>query len=209
MIVHRADGALLKQGVRTAKDKINVPCDLAVPVILGSRAAGRKAARAQKAVLLPLLLRQRGAEQGVLIAQQPHICKKRAGAVHVSRHSLTHLGPGTGIILDGQIFHPQTFSAEKSRVAAEGMGGAPVLVGQLAAVAPHEFCLVCTRPPQGDAALFADQLFPVNAGTDLHQCFLLIRYGQHRLRDGREVAAAVLCNCNCQHMCLSYDRSRY
>ena len=89
------------------------------------------------------------------------------------------------------------------------MGGPPVLVGQLAAVAPHEFCLICTHPPQGDAALFADQLFPVNAGTDLHQCFLLIGYGQHRLRDGREVAAAVLCNCNCQHMCLSYDRSRY
>ena len=138
MIVHRADGALLKQGVRTAKDKIDVPCDLAVPVILGSRAAGRKAARAQKAVLLPLLLRQRGAEQGVLIAQQPHIRKKRAGTVHVSRHSLTHLGPGTGIILDGQIFHPQTFSAEKSRVAAEGMDGPAVRVRQPAAVAPHD-----------------------------------------------------------------------
>ena len=89
------------------------------------------------------------------------------------------------------------------------MGGPPVLVRQLAAVAPHEFCLICTRPPQGDAALFADQLFPVNAGTDLHQCFLLIGYDQHRLRDGREVAAAVLCNCNCQHMCLSYNRFRY
>ena len=76
MIVHRADGALLEQGVRTAKDKIDIPCDLAVPVILGSRAAGRKAARAQKAVLLPLFLRQRGAEQSILIAQQPHTAER-------------------------------------------------------------------------------------------------------------------------------------
>ena len=200
VIVHRADGALLKQGVRTAKDKIDVPCDLAVPVILGSRAAGRKAARAQKAVLLPLLLRQRGAEQGVLIAQQPHIRKKRAGAVHVSRHSLTHLGPGTGIILDGQVFHPQTFSAEKRRVAAEGMGGPAVRVRQPAAVAPHDAGLVHACTEQGNVLFFADQLFPVSARPDMDFCPAVIWHGQHCFGHRSKIAAAVLRHGNGKHL---------
>lgn len=49
-------------------------------IILGRAEAfastGRKAARAKEAILLPLLLRQRGAEQRILIAQQPHILKE-------------------------------------------------------------------------------------------------------------------------------------
>ena len=209
VVVHRADDAVFEQGVAAAKDEINVTCDLTVGVVLGGRFAGRKTARAEKAVLLPLLFGQRGAEERVLTAQQLDPAEHRPGAVHIGRDGLPGFRARAGVVFNRHVLHAERFAAEKGGVAAEGMSGPPVLVGQLAAVAPHEFCLICTRPPQGDAALFADQLFPVNAGTDLHQCFLLIGYGQHRLRDGREVAAAVLCNCNCQHMCLSYDRSRY
>ncbi len=148
-VVHRAQGALLKQGVCPAKDEINVSRDLTVVVILGAGPAGRKAARAEKAVLLPLLLRQRGAEQSILIAQQPHPVEHRPGAVHIGRDGLPGLCAGAGVVLDGQILHPQPLTAEKGGVAAEGMGGPPVRVGQLAAVAPYEPGCIRPRPPAG------------------------------------------------------------
>ena len=46
--------------------------DFIFGIVLGCRAAGRKAPRAEEAVLLPLLFGQRGAEEGILIAQQLH-----------------------------------------------------------------------------------------------------------------------------------------
>lgn len=55
MVVHRADDAVFEEGVAAAEDEINVARDLTVGVVLGGRFAGRKTARAEKAVLLPLL----------------------------------------------------------------------------------------------------------------------------------------------------------
>ena len=200
MIVYRADGALLKQGIRTAKDKIDVPCDLAVPVILGSRAAGRKAARAKEAILLPLLLRQRGAEQRILIAQQPHILKEGVRAVHISRHGLPHLCPGAGIVFNGQVPHPQFYPPEKRGIAAEGVGRPAVRVRQLAAVAPHDAGLVHTCTEQGNVLFFADQLFPVSARPDLDLCPAVIWHGQHCFGHRSKIAAAVLRHGNGKHL---------
>ena len=70
VVVHRADDTVFEEGVAAAEDEINVTCDLAVGVVLGGRFAGRKTARAEKAILLPLLFGQRGAEERVLTAQQ-------------------------------------------------------------------------------------------------------------------------------------------
>ena len=200
MIVHGAEGALLKQGVRTAKDKIDIARNFAVPVILGSRAAGRKKARAKEAVLLALFFRQRGAEQGVLIAQQPHILKDGVAAVHISCHGLPHFGAGTGIILDGQIFYPQPFSAEKRGIAAEGMGGPAVRVRQPAAVAPHDAGLIHACTEQGDILFFADQLFPVRTRPDVDLCLAVIRHGQHCFGHRSKIAAAVLRHGNGKHL---------
>ena len=192
VVVHRAQSALLKQRVRPAEDEIDVARDLAVLVILGGGAAGRKGAGAEEAVLFPLFFGQRGAEQGVLIAQQLHPAEDGPCAVHIGGHGLSHSAARPGVVLNGQILHGELFPAEKGGVAAEGVGGAAIRVGQSAAVAPDKAGGVGSGSPQGDAALFADQFFPVNAGTDGDLGFQLIRHGQHSFGNGSVVAAAVL-----------------
>ena len=192
MVVHGADGALLKQSVRATKNKIDISRDLAVPVILGRRAAGRKTARAKEAILLPFLLRQRGAEQRILIAQQPHILKEGVRAVHISRHGLPHLCPGAGIVFNGQVPHPQFYPPEKRGIAAEGVGGPAVRVRQLAAVAPHDAGAFHACADQGDILFFAHQLFAVNARANADLCCAGIRHGQHRFGHRSKIAAAIL-----------------
>ena len=165
-IVHRAQGAVLKQGVRPAKDKIDVPGDLAGVVILCACPAGCQPARAQKAVLLPLLLRQRGAKQGVLIAQQPHAAERRPGAVHIGCDGLSRLCARACIVFNGHILHPQLLPAEKGGVAAEGVGGTPVRVRQLAAIVPYQPGGIHARARKGDILFLTNQFFPVNARRD-------------------------------------------
>ena len=65
-------------------------------------------------------------------------------------------------------------------------------MGQSAAVAPDKAGGVGSGSPQGDAALFTDQFFPVNAGADGDLGFQLIRHGQNSFGNGSVVAAAVL-----------------
>ena len=187
-----ADALFEQCTIRTAKDKIDIARDLAVPVILGRRAAGRKKARAKEAVLLPLFFRQRRTEQRILIAQQPHILKDGVAAVHISRHGLPHLCPGAGIVLDGQALHPQFYPPEKRGIAAEGVGGPAIRVRQLAAVAPHDAGAVHACADQGDILFFAHQLFAVNARANADLCCAGIRYGQHRFGHRSKIAAAIL-----------------
>ena len=199
VVVHRAEGALLKQGIRPAKDEINVPRDLAFVVILGTGPAGCQPPGAEEAVFLPLFFRQRGAEEGILVAQQLHPAEHRPGAVHIGRHSLPHLCPGTRIVFNGQVFHSEIFAAEKRGVAAERMGRPAVRVGQLAAVSPHDAGLVGPGPPEGDVLFFADQLFPVNARADLNFGLAFIGHRQHCLRDGGKIPGAIPLYCDLQH----------
>ena len=199
VVVHRAEGALLKQGIRPAKDEINVPRDLAFVVILGTGPAGGQPPGAEEAVFLPLFFRQRGAEEGILVAQQLHPAEHRPGAVHIGRHSLPHLCPGARIVFNGQVFHREIFAAEKRGVAAERMGRPAVRVGQLAAVSPHDAGLVGPGPPEGDVLFFADQLFPVNARADLNFGLAFIGHRQHCLRDGGKVPGAIPLYCDLQH----------
>ena len=107
-------------------------------------------------------------------------------------HGLSYGAARPGVVLNGQILHGELFPAEKGGVAAEGVGGAAIRVGQSAAVAPDKAGGVGSGSPQGDAALFADQFFPVNAGADGDLGFQLIRHGQHSFGNGSVVAAAVL-----------------
>jgi len=97
VVVHGAEGAVLEQRVSAAEDEIDVPRDLAFGIVLGRRAAGRKAPRAEEAVLLPLLFGQRGAEEGILIAQQLHPPEHRPGAVHIGRDGLPGLCARPGV----------------------------------------------------------------------------------------------------------------
>ena len=161
---------------------------------LGPRglAPRRPTARAKEAILLPLLLRQRGAEQRILIAQQPHILKEGVRAVHISRHGLPHLCPGAGIVFNGQVPHPQFYPPEKRGIAAEGVGGPAVRVRQTAAVAPHDAGAFHACADQGDILFFAHQLFAVNARANADLCCAGIRHGQHRFGHRSKIAAAIL-----------------
>src|SRR5699024_5120918 len=124
-IVRRAEDALLKQGVRTAKDEVDVPGDLAALVILGAGPPGDEYPRAQEAVFLPFFFGQGSAEQGVLAAKQPHPAEYRPPAVHIGGDALAHPGAGAGVVLDGHVLHRQPFAAEKGGPAAESVGGPP------------------------------------------------------------------------------------
>ena len=199
VVVHGAQSALLEQGVCPAEDEVDVARDLTVLVILRGGPPGRKGARAEETVLLPLLFGQRGAEQGVLIAQQLHPAEHGPRTVHIGCDGLPHQTARPGIVGDGQVLHGEDLPAEEGRVAAEGVGGPPVRVGQFAAVGPDEDGLVGTGTPQGDAAFFADQLFPVDAGPDDDLGFQFIRYGQHSLGHRSVIAASVLRNGKVQH----------
>ena len=198
-VIHRAQSAVLKQGVCPAKDKINVSGDLAGVVILRACPAGCQPARAQKAVLLPLFLRQRGAEQGILIAQQPHTVKRRPGAVHIGCDGLPRLCAGACVVLDGHILHPQLLPAEKGSVAAEGVGGPPVRVRQLAAVVPYQPGGIHARARKGDILFLTNQLFPVNARRDADDRRAVVGHRQHRLGNGGKLSAAVGCNVDGKH----------
>ena len=107
---------------------------------------------------------------------------------------MPHQTARPGIVGDGQVLHGEALPAEEGRVAAEGVGGTPVRVGQFAAVGPDEDGLVGTGTPQGDAAFFADQLFPVDAGADDDLGFQFIRHGKHGLGHRSVIAASVLRN---------------
>ena len=202
-IVHGAEGALFKQGVRSAEDKVDVPRDLAFAVILGAGAAGDQHAGAEEAVLLPLLFGQRRAEQGILIAQQLHAAKLRPRCIHIGGNGLPHSAAGARVVLDGQVFHRNALAAQKGRVAAEGMGGAAIRVGQPAAVTPDDAGAVGPGSPQGQAALFGKELLPVDAGADLDHGFAVVGHGQQRLGNGGKIARTVAGNSNVDHSVFS------
>ena len=190
---------MLKQGVCPAKDKINVPGNLAGVVILRACPAGCQPARAQKAVLLPLFLRQRGAEQGILIAQQPHAAERRPGTVHIGRDGLPRLCAGACIVFNGHILHPQLFAAEKGGVAAEGVGRPSVRVRLLAAVVPYQPGGIHARTRKGDILFLTNQLFPVNTRRDADDRRAVVGHRQHRLGNGGKLSAAVGCNIDGKH----------
>ena len=168
-------------------------------VILGRGAAGRKAARAEEAVLLALFLRQRRTEQCILIAQQLHPAEDGPCAVHIGGHGLTHGTARPGVVLNGQILHGELFPAEKGGVAAEGVGGPAIRVGQPAAVPPHDAGLIRACADQCNILLFADQLFPVNARPDADDRRAGVGHGQHRLGHRGKIAAAIGRHCNVEH----------
>ena len=72
-------------------------------------------------------------------------------------------------------------------------------MGQLAAVGMDEDGLVGPCASQGDAALFADQLFPVDAGADGDLGFQCIRHGENGFRNRGVIAAAILFHGEMQH----------
>ena len=194
VVVYCAQDALLKQGIGPAKDEVDVPRDLAALVILRRGAAGRKLAGAQKTVLLPFSLGQGRAEERVLVAQQPYPAEHGLFGIHIGGNGLPHGTARTGIVGNGQILHRYAAAAEKSGVAAEGVGGPPIRVGQLAAVPKDQGGGIGSRAPQGKRPFFTDQLFPVDAGADADLCFQLVGHRQHGLRDAGKIAAAILGN---------------
>lgn len=98
----------------------------------------------------------------------------RPFGIHIGGNGLPHGTARTGIVGNGQILHRYAAAAEKGGVAAEGVGGPPIRVGQLAAVPKDQGGGIGSRAPQGERPFFTDQLFPVDAGADADLCFQLV-----------------------------------
>ncbi len=122
---------MVKPGGSTAKDKVNIPCNQAIPVHLTLGCAGRKLLRADKAVLLQLFQGQGSGKQGVLMSQQGAVFCLKMIPIHIQGNGLTGFFTGSCIIFDGQVAQGHVGCINHQRSRPEGTPLHAVL---------HDFC---------------------------------------------------------------------